>query len=746
MFGHPKGLFILFFTELWERFSFYGMKAILVLYMTAELTSGGLGWTDEKGLWILGWYGFLVYGMSIPGGIIADSFLGQKKAVMVGGLFLCAGHFLLAYPPVWAFYTALWLIIMGVGMLKPNISTMVGRLYGSNDPRQDAGFTIFYMGINIGAFLAPLTVGYLAHQYGWHYGFALAGIGMFAGQITYLWGQKYLNDGDLVAKKAKDSSLAVEQSSRKPISRIEIDRLFVLMISFVAVLFFWAAFEQAGGLMSLYTEKYTNRQVFNWDVPTAWFQSLNPFFIVLLGPLFAWLWIWLGKRKKDPSSIFKMGLGTVVLSIGFLFMVGASIERQESHSLLIGAEGNKIGIWTLQTSEGLQPVKQIQLHDTSIKNIVMENRMAVSAGQDGNIQIWRLKGSGKDAQLTKETILQKPGGKVATAITISGKYALAALENNNIVAWNLATEKKVIDFKAHDAKITALTVSENGRYILSCSLDHTVKLWKMQDLEENKKSLTLFSANHGQPVLSASISADAKHVISMSGNNIKAWTFDPENGKTMSPAHDIKIKSASITSASISGSGLYILTGTSDKQVKIWRWRSSDITLFKSLKTSTVPSNLLFNEDWSYLVATSDQGIKAWKFDPITKQIVDIPALQTKHISSVAFRGAQSVMFWLFLAYLFHTMGELCLSPVALSFITKIAPKRMGGTVMGVYFAVTGGGNFIASLVGMLAASQGELGIFGGIAAFTMVIGLTLMLLTKLINKYAHLEELKNEA
>src|SRR6056297_1324116 len=194
LWGHPKGLYILFFTELWERFSYYGMRAILVLYLISTVSGDnpGYGWEESDALVLYGWYTMMVYVMSIPGGWIADRFWGQKKTVLIGGLLLCAGHGILAVDHIYAFYAGLALIVLGVGGLKPNISTMVGGLYPPGDERRDKGFTIFYIGINIGAFLSALIVGYIGEKIGWHYGFGLAGIGMLLGQITFMAGQKYL--------------------------------------------------------------------------------------------------------------------------------------------------------------------------------------------------------------------------------------------------------------------------------------------------------------------------------------------------------------------------------------------------------------------------------------------------------------------------------------------------------------------------------------------------------------------------
>lgn len=335
MLGHPKGLFILFLTEMWERFSFYGMKAILVLFMTSNI-NGGLGWTENQALELYGLYGLLVYVMSIPGGFIADKFLGQKKSVMVGGFLLCAGHLLMAFPTLWAFYTALALIIAGVGMLKPNVSTMVGGLYDEKDPKRDEGFTYFYMGINLGSLIATMLVAYVAKTWGWHYGFSLAGIGMLIGQMTFLYGQKYLATvGNLVSKEDSE-----KQVRKEPLTKVEKDRLLVVGISFFIVLIFWMAFEQAGGFMTLYTDKYTDTSVFGlFDMPAAAVQSFNPLFVLLFGPVVGAYWLNRYNKGKKSSAIFKMAVGTIIMGLGFLFMVGASMEKQVDGASIIHKSG-----------------------------------------------------------------------------------------------------------------------------------------------------------------------------------------------------------------------------------------------------------------------------------------------------------------------------------------------------------------------------------------------------------------------
>jgi|TARA_B110000261_G_scaffold70354_1_gene82112 POT family proton-dependent oligopeptide transporter len=329
LFGHPVGLYILFFTELWERFSYYGMRALLTLYIATSATAidPGLGWSNKDSIWLYGWYTMLVYVAAIPGGWLADKFLGQKKTVMLGGFLLCIGHLVLAIPGTTAFFSGLLLIILGVGGLKPNISTMVGGLYKQGDIRRDSGFTIFYIGINIGAFLSSIIVGLVAFKYGWHYGFGLAGVGMLLGQTVFIVGQKYLKHvGNFLGNSG---NLADKEAMKKPLDKIEKDRVIVLLISFLIVVVFWGAFEQAGGLMNLYTDAKVDRgiSIGSWtEIPAAVFQSLNAGYIIIFGTLIGGFWIWWKKQGKESSSIFKMAIGTIIMGFGYVFMMFASKE------------------------------------------------------------------------------------------------------------------------------------------------------------------------------------------------------------------------------------------------------------------------------------------------------------------------------------------------------------------------------------------------------------------------------------
>lgn len=389
LFGHPIGLYVLFLTEMWERFSYYGMRAILVIYMIATASSEngpGLGWSNEKALMLYGWYVMLVYLLSIPGGILADRILGQRKTVLVGAITLVAGHGTLAIEENWAFFTGLALIILGVGMLKPNISTMVGGLYREGDIRRDKGFSIFYIGINLGSLLATTFVGLIVVEYGWHAGFGMAGIGMLLGLIVYGLGQKYLTHVGNPPSKIKDDNDVTFKDLFKDLTRsplqlgitigllilsvvigasidqidkwgyiilfvflsfvigmlmmiykdlkdqVQKDRFLVILITFALVIVFWGAFEQAGGLMSIYTEQKTDRMLFGWLVPTPMFQGLNAGFITIFAVVVAGFWAKRKMKGKEASSIFKMAIGTAIMGLGYAWMVLAAAEYDANGS------------------------------------------------------------------------------------------------------------------------------------------------------------------------------------------------------------------------------------------------------------------------------------------------------------------------------------------------------------------------------------------------------------------------------
>ena len=310
----PRGLWLLFIVEMWERFSYYGMRALLVLYLVNELK-----WSDADASKLYGTYTGLVYLTPILGGYLADRLIGTRRSLVIGGIIIALGHFSLAVPGMTAFYLGLALIIIGTGFFKPNVSTMVGQLYRQGDSRRDAGFTIFYMGINLGAFLAPLVCGYLGEKVGWHYGFGAAGVGMVLGLLVYMWGvNKYLPGIGL----APTQEMRKEQAaSRGPLTREEKQRVAVIFIVAFFVVFFWAAFEQAGASMNLFADRHTDTNLFGFEFPASWFQSVNPFAILICAPLFAQLWLGLGRTGREPPTPAKMAIGLLLLAAGFGIMV-----------------------------------------------------------------------------------------------------------------------------------------------------------------------------------------------------------------------------------------------------------------------------------------------------------------------------------------------------------------------------------------------------------------------------------------
>jgi POT family proton-dependent oligopeptide transporter len=375
--GHPAGLRTLFFTEMWERFSFYGMRAMLILYMVDA--SEGLALDDRTAAAIYGLYIAAVYLSALPGGWIADRLIGAQRAILWGGIIIAAGHFTLAFEGRLPFFLGLLLIVCGTGLLKPNISACVGELYPTGDARRDAGFTFFYMGINIGAFLGPLVCSTLGEsdRFGWHYGFAAAGVGMVIGLWYFLQTRGRLGEAGLrpsldSSKPAEAAQIrngwigvaialaliavgtaallsgavqvdAVSAAERTGVliaviavayftymftlarlSPEEKRRMVVIVILFLGCATFWAGFEQTGSSFNLFAERYTDRMLGGFEIPAGWFQSINAFFVFTLAPVMAGLWVWLAQRGLNPPTPAKFGIGLLLLGAGFLVMIGAS--------------------------------------------------------------------------------------------------------------------------------------------------------------------------------------------------------------------------------------------------------------------------------------------------------------------------------------------------------------------------------------------------------------------------------------
>ncbi|HZI94658.1 MAG TPA: peptide MFS transporter [Patescibacteria group bacterium] len=358
---HPAGLSTLFFIEMWERFSYYGMRAFLILYMTAAVADGGLGFDVKSAGSIYGTYTGSVWLATIGGGIVADRLLGAYRSVLLGGIIIALGHFTLAFKSLPFFYSGLTLIVIGTGLLKPNATTLLGSLYEEQDARRDAGFSIFYMGINLGAFTGPIIAGALAQRVDWHAGFACAGIGMTIGIVQYVLSRARLRPAG--QRAAASSQAAAEQragsASRQEnahaalgFTATEWKRMAAVVVFFVFAALFWAAYEQAASTLNLFVDQHVNRSFFGWSVPSSWFVSIQAMFVILLAPLFAWLWIWLAPR--EPSTPAKFAIGLLFVGVSFILLLPAG-------AMAASTEGAVVSPWWLVGAYFLQVIGELCL-------------------------------------------------------------------------------------------------------------------------------------------------------------------------------------------------------------------------------------------------------------------------------------------------------------------------------------------------------------------------------------------------
>jgi proton-dependent oligopeptide transporter, POT family len=413
-FGHPRGLSTLFFTEMWERFSYYGIRPLLVLFMTAALADGGFGFDRQTASAIVGIYAASVYLASLPGGWIADRWLGLRRTIYYGAVLICIGHFAIALSSIFAkpaFFAGLVFIVVGTGLLKPNISAIVGDLYPSADARRDAGFSIFYMGINVGALIAPLITGYLGERVGWHYGFGAAGVGMLIGLVTYrmranntLGPLGVLPSGTpeqqqtvkratmigaalvaLVMLLTMTGALSIDPvavgSRMRDIMVItavlyfgylfflagldtnEKKRMLVILVLAIFATIFWSAFEQAPTSLNLFAADFTDRNLFGWEVPILWLQSVNSFFVITLAPVFAALWVTMAKRGREFSSPAKFAFGLLFAGLGFWLMVAAA------NAVIAGGPGTRVSMWWLTGSYFLQTLGELSLSPVGLSSM-----------------------------------------------------------------------------------------------------------------------------------------------------------------------------------------------------------------------------------------------------------------------------------------------------------------------------------------------------------------------------------------
>ena len=417
-FGHPRGLSTLFFTEMWERFSYYGMRAFLIYYMTASVAAGGLGFADAEAGNIYGLYTGSAWGASILGGIIADRFLGQYRSVLIGGILIALGHFTLAFRALVFFYAGLVLIVLGTGLLKPNVSTLVGALYRPGDSRRDAGFSIFYMGINLGALFGPLIAGYLAQRVDWHVGFACAGVGMTAGLVQYVVGRHRLRM-PVIDPPTETRNAKVERPAG--FTPVEWKRMGAIVVFFLVAILFWGAYEQAGSTLALFADRYTRLEVFGFSFPSSWFQSVQPIFVITLAPIFALIWVRLGDR--DPSVPAKLALGVLFMGIAFAVLVPAGAMAQSA--------GIRVSPWWLVLSYGVSELGELCLYPVGLSAVTKLSPTRILGLMMG---VWLLSNAfgnmlaGASARFFVSMPLQQYFGEVALILFVTAAIMFAVVK------------------------------------------------------------------------------------------------------------------------------------------------------------------------------------------------------------------------------------------------------------------------------------------------------------------------------
>jgi POT family proton-dependent oligopeptide transporter len=470
-FGHPRGLATLFFTEMWERFSYYGMRAILILFMVDQVQNGGLGWNDKDAGAVYGLYTAMAYLMCLGGGWVADRITGQRWAVLFGGILIALGEFCLFIQADITLYLGLVLLMIGTGFLKGNVSTIVGQLYRRGDVRRDAGFSIFYMGINLGALISPVICSYIGEKVSWRLGFGVAGAGMLIGVVQYLWGSKHLGDAGLHPASTGDPARDREQRRSawmavwagvgafavigivgalglvtmtqisdalgtgllvisaavfywlifgKSWSLEERKRSAAVFVLFIAAALFWASFEQAGSSLNLFAERQTNRFILGWEFPAGWFQFVQPIFVVAFAPVFAWFWLRQARRNAEPSSPAKFTLGLLFAGLAFAILVPAANMTEG---------GAQVGVWWLTGTYFLQTIGELCLSPVGLSAM---SKLAPDRAAGFMMGIWFLAASvgnwlaGKAASLYSSMPLPTLFGTVA-AVTIGAAVILALL-------------------------------------------------------------------------------------------------------------------------------------------------------------------------------------------------------------------------------------------------------------------------------------------------------------------------------
>ena len=666
---------MLFFTELWERFSFYGMKTLLVLYMINHFF-----WSQERASHLLGMYAALAYGLPVVGGFIADRWLGAKRAVVWGGILLTIGHFLMAFEAKPFFYSALVFIIMGVGLLKPNVSTQVGALYKPDDPRRDGAFTIFYMGINLGALIGPLLCDWLRVQYGYHYGFAAAGVGMVFGLIVYVIGQRKLVEfrQDVIEETAAGGP----EGAGRPAAaahppHVVRDRVIVLLIVFAFVILFWTAFEQSPNAMLVWADKHTNLRLLSSEPapvtleaeePAAddagpgfvqsvkdWFseptmtsgqtQSFNPFFIITLAPVFAFLWVWLHKRGLQPSTPTKMAMGLALVAVAFGVMWPAAHFERGLTSVPLAVLPPELNldedgrIYSVKT-EGTAPVQQ------KAETTTKKDR---TADEDS---------STREAAPASE--VTTPERVYYGATRLRYNQGQRALEMNGVLTdldrFRLLAQTAPADFVAAVESFAARTAKNPSRdqLIAQVQLVEVVKHLG-RDFE------------HLQAVSESDPTEYEREVTALVQDAAESAEKIVSAGWSLSTRIDCAPEG--IPAVAISEG-----EGNSRKVVAKWDPETKVLTAFGEIKERS---------RIELLAAAAKPEFKV--------------AIDRLYIESGTFRVS---VWWLILFFMVLTMGELCLSPVGLSLVTKLAPAKHVGLCMGGWFLATAAAEYTAQVFG----------------------------------------------
>jgi POT family proton-dependent oligopeptide transporter len=402
---------------MWERFSYYGMRAFLIYYMTASVAAGGLGFAVANAGTIYGLYTGSAWGAAILGGIVADRWLGQYRSVLIGGIIIALGHFTLAFRPLPFFYTGLVLIVVGTGLLKPNVSNLVGALYKPGDSRRDAGFSIFYMGINLGALFGPLVAGYLAQKVDWHLGFACAGVGMTFGLVQYVVGRNRLQTPTAVAPTAD----AGPEAPKATFTPTEWKRMAAIVVFFLVAILFWGAYEQAGSSLALFADQNTRLEVFGFSFPSSWFQSVQPIFVITLAPIFAWIWVRLGPR--NPSVPAKLALGVLFMGVAFLILVPAGAMAQ--------SQGVRVSPWWLVASYGISELGELCLYPVGLSAVTKLSPVRILGLMMG---VWMLSNAfgnmlaGYAARFFVSMPLQQYFGEVALILFVTAAVMFALVK------------------------------------------------------------------------------------------------------------------------------------------------------------------------------------------------------------------------------------------------------------------------------------------------------------------------------